>query len=632
MLCVCFLSANVLATPRVPSKRPDFSQLSSEKIIENIAKKAVKKSVKKSPKKTFKKQIIKPKARPEEKSTIFKLPEVFDKIVNVDTDRLSKGDAKIYSNIFKLQSKGNLEQADQEIKRISNPLLLGNVLYQRYIGRYYKTSYKELSSWMKKYADHAGARQIYALAKKKRFGSVGTLYRPKTKRASIGYHYDDIGKPARPYLKEKKHSKVVKKLVRKIKKKISRAPSKALAILEEENSRSILGNTTYDALRGKIAESFYYNNRRDKAYALATVSANRSKKQVPLAGWIAGLSSWKYKKYKNAAKYFEMAATSKRSSSWMISAGAYWASRAHLRNRKPDQVGYWLRKAAEHPRTFYGIIAVKAMGMEQSRFNWGVPELKDKFIDLLIKIPAGKRAIALMDAGNAELAEAELRQINPSKSKILQEAMMALAHKIGAPNFEMRLGGGLKDRDGDLYDSALYPDIPWKPKKGGFYIDKALIHAFMRQESKFKKSVRNRRSGATGLMQLMPRTARNVGRKKGMKITRDNLKDPAVNIFIGQAYLGMLLKDRGVKNNLFKLAVAYNAGPGNLSKWERRMRYETDPLLFIESIPVKETRDFVEKVLTNYWIYRLKYDRTPRTLESVASGEWPIYDRKNIKN
>ncbi len=600
MICVCLVSFDANAvTKSTPTKRPDLKKLNVEKLVK------------------------------EKKSIISVIPTVFSKMV--DDTKLSKSDAKIYSNIFKLQAKGSLKSADQEMERVSNPMLMGAVLSQRYLGKHYKTSYKELAAWMAKYADNASARQIYALAKKKRFGSSTKLYRPKTKKAAIGYHYDDIGRPGNPYMKNRKYKAPVKTLTRKIKRYISRSPTKALSILEAENSRRILDETTYDALRARIAESYYYNNRRDKAYALATVSANRSKLEVPLAGWIAGLSSWKYAKYKDAARYFEMVANSKRSSSWMVSAGAYWASRSYLRDRRPEKVGAWLHKAAEHPRSFYGIIAVKALGMEQSRFNWGVPELNDEMLELLIKIPAGKRAIALMDAGNSQMAEAELRQINPRKNKMLQEAMMALAHKIGAPNFEMRLGGGLKDRDGDLYDSALYPDVPWKPK-GGFYIDRALVHAFMRQESKFKPSVRNKRSGATGLMQLMPRTARNVARKKGMRVNREQLKDPAINIFIGQTYLNMLLKDKGVSNNLFKLCVAYNAGPGNLSKWERRMKYEVDPLLFIESIPVKETREFVEKVLTNYWIYRLKYDRTTRTLESVASGDWPIYDRKLIKN
>ena len=71
--------------------------------------------------------------------------------------------------------------------------------------------------------------------------------------------------------------------------------------------------------------------------------------------------------------------------------------------------------------------------------------------------------------------------------------------------------------------------------------------------------------------------------------------------------------------------MAYNAGPGKLARWEKTVNYDNDPLLFIESIPVAETRIFVERVLTNYWIYRLKYHQNTDSLEDVASGTWPVY-------
>ena len=80
-----------------------------------------------------------------------------------------------------------------------------------------------------------------------------------------------------------------------------------------------------------------------------------------------------------------------------------------------------------------------------------------------------------------------------------------------------------------------------------------------------------------------------------------------------------------VGNNLFKLCVAYNAGPGKLARWEQEANYPDDPLLFIESIPSAETRIFVERVLTNYWIYRLKYKQDLNSLDRVAEGTWPVY-------
>jgi len=71
--------------------------------------------------------------------------------------------------------------------------------------------------------------------------------------------------------------------------------------------------------------------------------------------------------------------------------------------------------------------------------------------------------------------------------------------------------------------------------------------------------------------------------------------------------------------------IAWNAGPGNLMKWQKRLSDVDDPLLFIESIPAYETRAFVERVMTNFWIYRIRLGEELTSLEDVASGRRPSY-------
>ena len=80
-----------------------------------------------------------------------------------------------------------------------------------------------------------------------------------------------------------------------------------------------------------------------------------------------------------------------------------------------------------------------------------------------------------------------------------------------------------------------------------------------------------------------------------------------------------------IQNNLMKTAVAYNAGPGNLLKWEKKMNYENDPLMFLESLPSKETRSFIERILVNYWVYRDLMNEPLDSLDAVVTGNWPIY-------
>ena len=79
------------------------------------------------------------------------------------------------------------------------------------------------------------------------------------------------------------------------------------------------------------------------------------------------------------------------------------------------------------------------------------------------------------------------------------------------------------------------------------------------------------------------------------------------------------------KNNLIYLAAAYNGGPGNLEKWLEKINHLDDALFFMESIPSRETRWFIEKVLTKYWIYEDKIGNKSNSLRKLANGENPIY-------
>jgi soluble lytic murein transglycosylase-like protein len=85
------------------------------------------------------------------------------------------------------------------------------------------------------------------------------------------------------------------------------------------------------------------------------------------------------------------------------------------------------------------------------------------------------------------------------------------------------------------------------------------------------------------------------------------------------------MQEPEVGNNLFFVAVSYNAGPGNLAKWKARERHMDDPLLFIEAIPSRQTRVFIERVMANFWIYRHRLGQPLRSLDAVVAGDWPLY-------
>ncbi len=538
--------------------------------------------------------------------------------------RLGEDDAARYAHIFAFQDVGNFDRADIEITKLKDPRLMGHVLSQRYMHTSYRSDYAELSEWMKRFGDHPDAQKIYKLAESRKPAGAASLSRPRSGRGVMGQQDYDVGQLAQPYLSQRRHAGRALDIIRVVRRNLSESPTTALRHLDTAEGHSLFQPAEYDALQADIGASYFFNGKLDKAYELSSASVRRSGIDVPQAGWIAGLSAWRLGKYEESAKYFEITANSSRSSAWMSAAGAHWAARAHLRSHKPQKVSYWLRRSAEYPRTFYGIISLKALGLEHAKFNWKAPSLTDRHVRSLSALPAGRRALALVDAERPDLAELELRQINPGNDLMLQQAMVALAIDKGMPALALRMGSAFRDEKGELYDAALYPDVPWAPARG-FQVDKALVYAFIRQESKFDPQAQNRSSGAQGLMQLMPTTAKHVAQMYSELFEASKLKDPQVNIDLGQKYLGVLLEQDGVSNNLFKLAVAYNAGPGKLSRWQQSVRYEDDPLLFIESIPVSETRIFVERVLANYWIYRLKFSQHTASLDRVVEGSWPTY-------
>ena len=77
--------------------------------------------------------------------------------------------------------------------------------------------------------------------------------------------------------------------------------------------------------------------------------------------------------------------------------------------------------------------------------------------------------------------------------------------------------------------------------------------------------------------------------------------------------------------NLNSLATADSGGPGQLKKWKEETNYLDDPLFFMESIPSRETRWFIEKILTKYWIYQNKSEKNMATLKMLANGKDPLY-------
>ncbi len=149
-----------------------------------------------------------------------------------------------------------------------------------------------------------------------------------------------------------------------------------------------------------------------------------------------------------------------------------------------------------------------------------------------------------------------------------------------------------------------------KPTAESAGVDPWLVLAVSRQESTFRSGIVSK-SGATGVMQLMPATAKWLAKKNPMVEPGDaeNLKSPICSLRLGAAYLNQML-ERSNGNMVFALA-SYNAGPGNCDKWRKSFSGD-DMDAFIEAIPFAETKDYVKRVLGNYAAYHTIYPGTAR--------------------
>lgn len=103
------------------------------------------------------------------------------------------------------------------------------------------------------------------------------------------------------------------------------------------------------------------------------------------------------------------------------------------------------------------------------------------------------------------------------------------------------------------------------------------------------------------------------------------LRDPSLNLDLGQRYVDYLAGQDMISGDLLRLLASYNAGPGNVARWNTTLRDGGDPLLYIEAIPIDETRAYVPRVLAYTWIYAARLHLATPTLDELAAGGWPQY-------
>lgn len=527
---------------------------------------------------------------------------------------LSDKDAALYHKIFSAQETLDWRTADTLIGELDDRRLMGHVLADRYKRHF--ASAEEMRAWLASYGDLPEAEDLYSRATT----LAGKVKIPHPSTAAMWSGTDAYGSwygfRTETTGNKDKGPAATRLLTSRINHALHRGdPFEAEAILENELKRHPLTPEKIASLQSLIAAGFFYAGHSEHALKLANEAG-----QLPLALWIKGLSAWQNDKPALSAAAFVHLAAEPKLSPWDRAAAQFWAYRAMERTGEVSEARYWLEQAAHQPHSFYGLLAAHLLGRE-SEWSWQVPELTANHVAILSKQTAGWRALALLQVGQKTLAEDELRHLNPQGHRDLQEAMLALAEKAQMPSLALQLGGIATKTNGKPYDAALYPVPPWQPAQG-FQIDRALMFALMKHESQFNPQAVSAR-GACGLMQLMPATANVIANDDvADDECSSRLLDPAYNMALGQKYVRHLASQPTIGNSLLLILAAYNGGPSKLARWMDDSR-RSDPLLFIESLPVRETHDYVQQVLMHYWNYRARLGESESSLTQLAQGEWP---------
>ena len=534
---------------------------------------------------------------------------------------LSAEDVKRYRQIFTHIEAGRIGKADALLAQVESDALKAHALFDKYMHpTAYRSRYQELAAWMRAYGDHPEARRIYKLALAKRGDKSLRPPKPALRRwrekrqvEISAFQKFNPARSAQARREARKIERAVRSLIRR------ERPTQALAYVNQPERRAKLTAVERARIENWIAKSYYTEGHDRKALDLAEAVAKRQGKAVPLAYWTAGLAAWRLDEPGRAADHFDKLAHAAYVGAEFRAAGAYWAARAYLVARKPEKVVPLLTIAAQSPTCFYGVLALRQLGRPVLDAAHE-PRLSEEGFAAIRKTPGVERAVALTQLGRHAEADVELRRAQGHVRPNLDPELLALSIALGLPSSQMQIAESL----GPDYAAWAYPVPAFEPQ-GGYTLDRALVLAFVRQESHFLTRATSR-AGARGLMQLMPRTAMHVtGSQALARGDRERLYDPDFNLKLGQAYLQELLGRGQPQGNLFMLAVAYNGGPGNLYRWRKEVDADHDPLLFIESIPSRETRAFIENVLTNLWIYRERLGQETPSLDAVAEGRWPVY-------
>ena len=290
----------------------------------------------------------------------------------------------------------------------------------------------------------------------------------------------------------------------------------------------------------------------------------------------------------------------------------YWRGRALAATGQQGQAQGLYQKASKSGRNFYALMATEALG---GKVNTQSNVKRASEAEQLRAAQDGKIARAMtlfqssVSANDRTMRGVAQQQWRYAVRDLNEPSLLAAAAMAQKQGFnEMAIYAA--DRTNNLIDYNIRYMSPYRDITSRYAaqvgIDPAWAYGLIRQESRFMIGARSH-VGASGLMQLMPATAREVERKIGS--SSNGLDDIEHNIKLGTWYLADVRNSSGSET---MATAGYNAGPGRARQW--RANTPLEGAIYAETIPFNETRDYVKKVMANATYYASLFNEPKQSL------------------
>ena len=309
------------------------------------------------------------------------------------------------------------------------------------------------------------------------------------------------------------------------------------------------------------------------------------------------------------------------------SRGAYWLGRTYEKLGDKEQSVYWYDIASKYLTTYYGQLAfLKLDPSGKFELNKDM-EIDDKYRYIFFNKELVKITYLLDELKKDKYTKFILRHLANDNIQKGSEVLAAeLATNIQRYDFAIQISK-ISSYQKRFHNKFNYPIISTPKKINGRKIpESAFILSIIRQESEFDLSA-NSHAGAKGLMQLMPYTAKLVSKQAKLPYSKSRLtSDPEYNINLGSHYIaGLILQYEGA----YPFAIAaYNAGPNRVKYWKKinknPQKKQINYVDWVELIKFRETRNYVQRVLENYNVYRYILEKKPIPMKDFFKDQ-PLF-------